>query len=61
MDEIGAGYIVARDAGSFVLVIRKYINLDQNEKKKMSNAAIELAKYKVEQSKVETGYRKIFG
>ena len=61
LDEIGAGYVVTRDADSFGLVIRKYIDLDQKEKKKMSNSAIELAKYKVEQSKLETGYRKIFG
>ena len=61
LDEIGAGYIVARDVDSFGLVIQKYIDLDQKEKKKMSNSAIELAKYKVEQSKKETGYRKIFG
>ena len=60
LEEYNAGYIASRNVDAFFKALRKYIDLGEEKKKYMLDAAVSLAKYKVEQSKKETGYRKIF-
>jgi len=61
LQERKAGYVVPRTAEDFKKGLHKLVELDIEEKQNMSRAAVELAWEKVEQSKKETGYRKIFG
>lgn len=56
----GAGYVVPRRVESFEKALLEYIHLNDESKKKMIEQAIKLAEDKVEQSKINTGYREIF-
>lgn len=53
-----AGYVVSRTQEAFSRALTEYLSIE--DKNEMVDHAVELAKYKVEQSKMKTGYREIF-
>ena len=55
-----AGYVVSRTKEAFVRALTEYLNISIEDKNEMVDNAVKLAKYKVEQSKIKTGYREIF-
>lgn len=56
-----AGYVLPLSAENFTQALDAFAGLSIAEKKKMSDAAVGLAKEKIKQSKEHTGYRIIFG
>ena len=55
-----AGYVVSRTQEAFSKALTEYLSMSIEDKNEMVDHAVELAKYKVEQSKMKTGYREIF-
>ena len=55
-----AGYVVSRTQEAFSRALTEYLSMSIEDKNEMVDHAVELAKYKVEQSKMKTGYREIF-
>ena len=63
ISERKAGYILqlTEDMKEFTQVLERFSKMTKEEKKEISEHAIKIAVEKVEQSKKDTGYRKIFG
>ena len=60
MESWNARYVVSRTQEAFSRALTEYLSMSIEDKNEMVDHAVELAKYKVEQSKMKTGYREIF-
>ncbi len=56
-----AGYVLSLETDLFTKALDDFYELADEEKRKMAQRCVELAKEKVKQSREQTGYRTIFG